>query len=152
MGTFLDQARKTQDAKRGLDKDPADLSDSQEPDWDNPETWGGGGANTDAASGNAGDTQDQEQPDSRGVGQKPSRRKPAQAPARPPRRRGRPRGPERAMLSVRILAENDRKLTAAVEATGLNPQTLIDQALAAHFKRLKIEDPGSASARRDGAA
>ncbi|MEE1735062.1 hypothetical protein PUR49_00565 [Streptomyces sp. BE147] len=57
-------------------------------------------------------------------------------------RRGRPRGPERKPLSVRILPENDRRLTAAVEQTGLNPQTLVDQALEAYFRRLKIEDPG----------
>ncbi|TJZ41188.1 hypothetical protein FCH28_37515 [Streptomyces piniterrae] len=65
-------------------------------------------------------------------------------PRRAPRRRGRPRGPEREMLSVRILAENDRKLTAAVEATGLNPQSIVDQALEAYFKRLKIQDPDAA--------
>jgi hypothetical protein len=66
------------------------------------------------------------------------------AKGRTPRRPGRPRGPERVPLSVRILAENDRKLTAAVDETGLNPQTIVDEALSAYFKRLKIKDPGEA--------
>ncbi|WP_405802270.1 hypothetical protein [Streptomyces sp. NBC_01506] len=47
------------------------------------------------------------------------------------------------MLSVRILAKNDRRLTIAVEQTGKNPQTIVDTALDSLFKRLKIEDPGA---------
>lgn len=66
---------------------------------------------------------------------------PRTAKGRSPRRPGRPRGPERVPLSVRILTANDRRLTAAVEETGLNPQTIVDQALDAYFKRLKIKDP-----------
>jgi len=60
------------------------------------------------------------------------------------RRRGRPRGPERAKLSVRILAANDAKLTRAVEQTGQSPQYLVDQALALLFAKLRIKDGGSA--------
>jgi hypothetical protein len=57
-------------------------------------------------------------------------------PKRPPRRAGRPRGPERAALSVRILAHLDERLTEEVERQGLNPQTIVDQALTEHFGRL----------------
>ncbi|MFB7619268.1 hypothetical protein [Kitasatospora sp. NPDC056181] len=60
--------------------------------------------------------------------------------ARAGRRLGRPRGPERAKLSVRILKENDDKLTRAVEQTGENPQDLVDQALRLLFAKLKIRD------------
>ncbi|MEV0693054.1 hypothetical protein [Streptomyces sp. NPDC050388] len=148
MPTFAEKARQTQRAKRaGRDeKDPADLSGAQEPDWDNPESWGGGGSDAgDPASGNAGD--------SAGGNESPEQKPPAapaSAPAskggaRPPRRRGRPRGPERVPVTVRILKSTDRKLTAAVEQTGLNPQTLVEQALEAHFRRLKVEDPGPES-------
>ncbi len=56
------------------------------------------------------------------------------------RRLGRPKGPERAKLSVRILKENDAKLTRAVELTGENPQDLVDQALRLLFAKLKIKD------------
>ncbi|MGY3685133.1 hypothetical protein [Streptomyces sp. TE33382] len=143
MPTFAEKARQAQQEKRsGQDeKDPADLSGAKEPDWNNPDSWGGNAG--DSASGNAGDSadvnDDQDHADDNGRAPKPSQSK---APRRPPRRRGRPRGPEREMLSVRILAANNRKLTVAVEQTDLNPQTLVDQALEAMFKRLKIEDPG----------
>jgi hypothetical protein len=54
---------------------------------------------------------------------------------------------------VRILASTDRKLTVAVQETGLNPQTLVEQALEAYFRRLKIQDPGpQAEAGEEGAA
>ncbi|MFL4497470.1 hypothetical protein ACJ6WD_40470 [Streptomyces sp. VTCC 41912] len=46
------------------------------------------------------------------------------------------------MLSVRILASTDRRLTAAVEQLDLNPQSIVEQALEQYFKRHKIEDPG----------
>jgi hypothetical protein len=54
------------------------------------------------------------------------------------RRVGRPRGPARRALSIRILAENDDRLTAAVEATGQSPQYLVDAALTAYFDGLGI--------------
>ncbi|MEU4541594.1 hypothetical protein AB0G15_42880 [Streptosporangium sp. NPDC023825] len=63
---------------------------------------------------------------------------------RPPRRVGRPRGPDRAKLSIRILAENDARLTAAVEATGQSPQYIVDEALALYFDHIGI--PASKSA------
>ncbi|GGZ19756.1 hypothetical protein [Streptomyces nitrosporeus] len=143
MPSFLDKAKNNQD--EGREKDPAAPPSSPEPDWDNPDSWGSsGGPDSDSASGNAGDSananDDQEHgPDD---GRAPKSAKP-KAPRHPPRRRGRPRGPEREMLSVRILASNNRKLTVAVEKTDLNPQTLVDQALEALFKRLKVEDPGA---------
>ncbi|MBP5942617.1 hypothetical protein [Streptomyces acidiscabies] len=113
MPSFADKARQAQDNKRASrEKDPADLSDAKEPDWDNPPT----------------------------------------GPSRAPRRRGRPRGPERVALTVRILPATDRKLTAAVEQTGLNPQTLVEQALESYFRRLKIEDPDSPKKGSEGAA
>jgi len=62
------------------------------------------------------------------------------------RRRGRPRGPERAKLSVRILASNDTKLTRAVEQTGQSPQYLVDQALALLFAKLRIRDEDGGTA------
>lgn len=147
MPSFLEQSRHAQEEKRRAEKDPADLSGAQEPDWDNPATWGGSGSGaSDSASGNADDS-------SSGTGRKdPDPPKPAASfsgPAvttagsrRPPRRRGRPRGPERVALTVRILTSTDRKLTAAVEQTGLNPQTIVEQAMEAYFRRLKVEDPG----------
>ncbi|MGW0955367.1 hypothetical protein [Streptomyces sp. NPDC002545] len=148
MPSFQEKARKAQQEKRsGRDeKDPADLSGAHEPDWDNPESWGGSGPDAgDSASGNAGDTADGN------TDQKQKRaapKRPASTPSgtsRAPRRRGRPRGPERVALTVRILTSTDRKLTAAVEQTGLNPQTLVEQAMEAHFRRLKVEDPGPKS-------
>ncbi|MER7938813.1 MULTISPECIES: hypothetical protein [unclassified Streptomyces] len=124
MPTFADKARQAQQEKRARDeKDPADLSDAREPDWDNPETWG----------------DHQEPPAIEGDGAAPK------AVRRSPRRAGRPRGPERAPLSVRVLAANDRMLTAAVAQTGKNPQTLVDEALGLLFKKLKVEDPGTQS-------
>lgn len=132
MSTFLDRAKKNQDDKR-QEKDPADPSGAKEPDWDNPNPWG---PNPDDRPS---DNDDQEYDDDRGPTPEAS---PPKTPRRPPRRRGRPRGPEREMLSVRILAANDRRLTAAVEQTGLNPQTLVDQALEALFRKLKVDDPG----------
>lgn len=142
MPSFLERAAATDKELRGTqERDPADLSGAQEPDWDDPSTWGGNGSSaSDSASRNASDS-----PDSSDA--KPRTRS-SSSPGprgRPPRRRGRPRGPERRPLSVRILAPTDRKLTVAVEQTGLNPQTLVEQALEAHFKRLKITDPGPES-------
>ena len=51
---------------------------------------------------------------------------------------GRPRGPARVALTIRILAANDERLTAAVEATGQSPQYVVDAALAAYFDALGI--------------
>lgn len=152
MPTFAEKARQAQQEKRAREeKDPADLSGAKEPDWDNPESWGGG--ETDAgnpASENdseaASENEHQEPPVS-------ERASAASTPARrSPRRAGRPRGPERAPLSVRVLAANDRMLTVAVEQTGKNPQTLVDEALGLLFKKLKIEDPGKESQQADDVA
>ncbi|MCX4792652.1 hypothetical protein OG369_43535 [Streptomyces sp. NBC_01221] len=46
-------------------------------------------------------------------------------------------------MTVRILKSTDRKLTVAVEETGLNPQSIVEDALEAYFRRLKIQDPGA---------
>jgi hypothetical protein len=54
------------------------------------------------------------------------------------RRVGRPRGPERVPVTIRILAANDRRLTAAVEQTGDSPQYIVDAALAAYLDALGI--------------
>jgi hypothetical protein len=54
------------------------------------------------------------------------------------RRAGRPRGPERVPLTIRILAQNDARLTAAVETTGDSPQYIVDAALTAYFDALGI--------------
>ena len=142
MPSFADRARQAQQAKRAsrYEKDPADLSGAQEPNWDAP-SWGTEDSRTsNSTSGNAGGSAGNTAaaPSSSG-----SRGR------RAPRRRGRPRGPERVPLSVRVLTSTDRKLTVAVEQTGLNPQTLVEQALEAYFRRLKIEDPGPPS---EGAA
>lgn len=142
MPTFAEKARQAQQEKRAREeKDPADLSGAEKPDWDNPETWGGDGSDTgDSASGNDGGSdsgnEDQEPPTAESAESTP------QPTRRSPRRAGRPRGPERAPLSVRVLAANDRMLTLAVDQTGKNPQTLVDEALGLLFKKLKIEDPG----------
>jgi hypothetical protein len=148
MPSFMQKAAQSdEEIRKAQEKDPADLSGAQEPDWDNPETWGGSGSSAgDSAGGNAGDPAGGNE----GQEQKPAAATPpastsAGASRRPPRRRGRPRGPERVPLTVRILTSTDRKLTAAVEQTGLNPQTLVEQALEAHFRRLKVEDPGPES-------
>ncbi|WNI34614.1 hypothetical protein [Streptomyces sp. ITFR-6] len=138
MPSFLDKAKNNQEETR--EKDPAAPSGVKEPDWDNPDSWG---QEDGAADKNAGDppAADDDQEHGTGDGRAHESSTP-KAPRRPPRRRGRPRGPDREMLSVRILASNNRKLTVAVEQTDLNPQTLVDQALEAMFKRLKVEDPG----------
>ncbi|MFF0838263.1 hypothetical protein ACFYWF_35765 [Streptomyces sp. NPDC003344] len=154
MPSFLDKAAESdKEIRKTQEKDPADLSGAQEPDWDNPESWGGGGPEAgDSASGNAGDTADGNEDQEH---KPPARKPPVSAPSgtsRAPRRRGRPRGPERVALTVRILTSTDRKLTAAVEQTGLNPQTIVEQAMEAHFRRLKIEDPGKPTESREGAA
>jgi hypothetical protein len=57
---------------------------------------------------------------------------------KPARRVGRPRGPERVPLTIRILAETDARLTAAVDATGDSPQYIVDKALAAYLDALGI--------------
>lgn len=54
------------------------------------------------------------------------------------RRTGRPQGPARVPLSIRILAANDARLTAAVSLTGQSPQYVVDTALAAYFDALGI--------------
>lgn len=54
------------------------------------------------------------------------------------RRVGRPQGPVRVALTTRILAANDVRLTAAVEATGQSPQYVVDAALTAYFDSLGI--------------
>jgi hypothetical protein len=54
------------------------------------------------------------------------------------RRVGRPRGPDRVALTIRILAANDERLTAAVDATGQSPQYVVDAALSAYFDALGI--------------
>ncbi|WP_060903079.1 MULTISPECIES: hypothetical protein [Streptomyces] len=152
MPTFAEKARQAQQEKRAREeKDPADLSGAEKPDWDNPETWGGDGSDTgDSASGNDGEST------SGNEGQEPPAAETAGSPPKPsrraPRRAGRPRGPERAPLSVRVLAANDRMLTVAVEQTGKNPQTLVDEALGLLFKKLKIEDPGTQSQQADDVA
>lgn len=152
MPTFADKARQAQQEKRAnAEKDPADLSGAQPPDWDNPETWGGDGSDaSDSASGNDGGpdggNEHQEPPTTEGTGSPPK------AARRSPRRAGRPRGPERAPLSVRVLAANDRMLTVAVEQTGRNPQTLVDEALGLLFRKLKVEDPGEQARQADDVA
>ncbi len=50
-----------------------------------------------------------------------------------PRRIGRPRGPERVSLSTRILVELDRAMDSAVEASGLSPQPIVEEALREWF-------------------
>lgn len=153
MPTFAEKARQAQQQKRSGqgEKDPADLSGAQEPDWDNPDSWGGGGSGAgDSASGNAGDPADENH------GQAPEPPAPpaqtAKATSRTARRRGRPRGPEREALTVRVLPSTNRMLTVAVEETGLNPQTIVEEAMQAHFRRLKIQDPGPESESGEGAA
>ncbi len=56
----------------------------------------------------------------------PAKRK-KKSPAR--RRVGRPAGPARVALSVRILPRLDKGLTAAVTATGMSPQYVVEAAL-----------------------
>jgi hypothetical protein len=65
-------------------------------------------------------------------------RKAGKKTGRPARRVGRPRGPDRVPLTIRIIAENDARLTAAVESTGQSPQYIVDTALSAYFDALGI--------------
>lgn len=58
--------------------------------------------------------------------------------ARRPRRVGRPRGPERIPLATRLLPEDDVRLTAALEQTGLGLQDGVTEALRLWFKKLKV--------------
>ncbi|MFD8992246.1 hypothetical protein ACFVZ4_29895 [Streptomyces goshikiensis] len=62
----------------------------------------------------------------------------AEAPTRRPRRIGRQRAPQRVQMSVRILLEDDVRLDAALEKTGLYLQDGVTEALRGWFKRLKI--------------
>ncbi|MET9366091.1 hypothetical protein ABZX93_35045 [Streptomyces sp. NPDC006632] len=152
--SFLNKAAESdKELRETQEKDPADLSGSQEPDWDNPESWGGDGANagnpasekaSNSASGN-----ENKKPE------RTSAAKPKSTPSgnsRTARRRGRPRGPEREALTVRVLPSTNRMLTVAVEKTGLNPQTIVEEAMQAHFRRLKIQDPGPQSSAEEGVA
>ncbi|WP_332759284.1 hypothetical protein [Streptomyces sp. MT206] len=70
-------------------------------------------------------------------------------PARPAGRRvGRPKGPQRTALTVRILPDTNALLTKAVEELDLNPQSIVEEALLAYFKRHKIrldENPDNAA-------
>ncbi|WP_370424422.1 hypothetical protein AB8O64_37150 (plasmid) [Streptomyces sp. QH1-20] len=154
MPSFLDKAAESdKEIRKTQEKDPADLSGAKEPDWDNPETWGGDdSAAGDSASGNAGESAEENEDQAPEPAATPKRPAPSSTGrSRAPRRRGRPRGPERVPLTVRILPPTDRKLTVAVEQTGLNPQTLVEDALEAYFRRLKIQDPGPEKA-EEGAA
>ncbi|MEU6647718.1 hypothetical protein ABZ663_29510 [Streptomyces albidoflavus] len=133
MPSFAEQALRNQEQKRAdrEEKDPADLSGSQEPDWDNLDSWTDDGPDAgNSASENTGDS-----PETNPAPTSSTRPRTA-------RRRGRPRGPRRVAITVRLLEQTDRKLTAAVEQTGVNPQTIVEEALEAHFRRLKIHDPG----------
>lgn len=82
-----------------------------------------------AASGAVGPADDAaaSRPAVRKIGKKAGKRR---------RRVGRPRGPERAPLTVRILKATDERLTVAVEATGENPQSIVDEALSEYLTRL----------------
>jgi hypothetical protein len=82
-----------------------------------------------AASGTTG-------PDAGSLASRQAARKTGKKAGKRRRRVGRPRGPERAPLTVRILAETDERLTAAVEATGKSPQYIVDEALADYLARL----------------
>lgn len=141
MPSFLDKAKNNQE--EGREKDPAAPSGDQEPDWDNPDSWGGdGNPEGDSASGNDGDSASGNRDQEHGDDGASSRSTAPKSPRRPPRRPGRPRGPQREMLSVRILPSHNRQLTVAIEQTNHNVQTLVDQALEALFRKLKVEDPG----------
>ncbi|WP_030965612.1 hypothetical protein [Streptomyces sp. NRRL S-378] len=72
-----------------------------------------------------------QEPDWDSLGKKPSR------PAG--RRVGRPKGPERVPITVRILPHTNSLLTKAVEELEMNPQSIVEEALAAYFKRNKIQ-------------
>ncbi|MFF9638773.1 hypothetical protein ACF1D2_29865 [Streptomyces bacillaris] len=58
--------------------------------------------------------------------------------ARRPRRVGRQRGPQRVQMSVRLLLEDDVRLDAALEQTGMQLQDGVTEALRLWFKKLKI--------------
>ncbi|GGZ84008.1 hypothetical protein [Streptomyces rubiginosohelvolus] len=62
----------------------------------------------------------------------------AAKPARRPRRISRQRAPQRVQMSVRLLLEDDVRLDAALEQTGLYLQDGITEALRLWFKKLKI--------------
>lgn len=62
----------------------------------------------------------------------------AAAPARRPRRIARQRAPQRVQMSVRLLLEDDVRLDAALEKTGLHLQDGVTEALRLWFKKLKI--------------
>ncbi|MFY0516090.1 hypothetical protein ACOMD4_37745 [Streptomyces anulatus] len=62
----------------------------------------------------------------------------AAAPARRGRRIGRQRAPQRVQMSVRLLLEDDVRLDAALEKTGLYLQDGVTEALRLWFKKLKI--------------
>lgn len=143
MPSFLEKAAESdQQIRSTQEKDPADLSGAKEPDWENPDTWGGGSPSGDSASEKAGDSASRKEPEPTPEAKPSKTARPSTATRTPALRRGRPKGPARRPLSVRILEANDRMLTAAVESTGQLPQTIVDDALAAHFRRLKIQDPG----------
>ncbi|MYW67788.1 hypothetical protein GTY65_27490 [Streptomyces sp. SID8379] len=140
MPSFLDKAAESDEEIRSTqEKDPADLSGAQEPDWDNPDAWSG---STESASNSASENADRTAPPKSKKPKAPASKSKAAATRTPALRRGRPKGPDRKPLSTRILPELDRMLTKAVEETGKNPQTLVEEALAMYFRRLKIEDPG----------
>lgn len=141
MARMLDQARKTQAAKRAQERepDPADLGDIEEPDWDSYRTAPEESSSSETvsasekASGKEGAKASNKA--SGKAGGKVSRKESGNVISR---RKGRPRGPERVPLSVRILPENDSRLTQAVEQSGKSPQYLVEEALELLFKRMKI--------------
>ncbi|MGW8730507.1 hypothetical protein ACWGNF_31275 [Streptomyces sp. NPDC055808] len=57
---------------------------------------------------------------------------------RRPRRVSRQRAPQRVAMSVRLLLEDDVRLDAALEQTGLYLQDGVTEALRLWFKKLKI--------------
>jgi hypothetical protein len=69
---------------------------------------------------------------------RPAVKKVGKKAGRAARRVGRPRGPDRVPLTIRIIAENDARLTAAVEQTGQSPQYIVDAALSAYFDALGL--------------
>lgn len=48
-------------------------------------------------------------------------------------------GPKRVALTVRILESTDARLTAAIQATGDNPQAIVEKALNRYFDHLNAE-------------
>ncbi|MFF8506415.1 hypothetical protein ACF07L_38125 [Streptomyces anulatus] len=146
MPSFLDKAAESdKEIRKTQEKDPADLSGAKEPDWDNPDSWGSDGSDPDdSASGDAGDAPNR---DGRQEQAPPAPPKQTSSPSskrsRPARLPGRPRGPQRVPLTVRLLESTDRKLTEAVQQQQLNPQSIVEEALEAYFRRHKIKDPGA---------